>query len=124
MGRKLDRRGLLKNLLWMLILAAAITLYYLYLDGELRPVDGLFLSGVFFLVLGCSVWSAGLGSLTALSMGPSACWGRRSRTSGSILMSIHIRNGIRSCFFLVRCLSWYPLPSGRYFNHSAFMSIL
>ena len=31
MGRKLDRRGLLKNLLWMLILAAAITLYYLYL---------------------------------------------------------------------------------------------
>ena len=52
MGRKLDRRGLLKNLLWMLILAAAITLYYLYLDGELRPVDGLFLSGVFFLCIG------------------------------------------------------------------------
>ncbi len=52
MRGKLDRRGLMKNLLWMLLLAAVITLYYLRLDGQLRPVDGLFLSGIFFLCVG------------------------------------------------------------------------
>lgn len=52
MRARLDKRELLKNLVWMLILAVGITLYYWRLYKALMVGDALFLSGVLALCAG------------------------------------------------------------------------
>lgn len=52
MKARLNGRELLKNMVWMLILAVGIVLYYRHLYQELMVGDALFLSGVLALCAG------------------------------------------------------------------------
>lgn len=52
MRLKLTKKELLKNLLWVAVLAGGITLYYYSQYKTLMVQDSLFLSGLFFLCIG------------------------------------------------------------------------
>lgn len=51
-GKALDKRELLKNLVWMVVLTASIALYYGWLYGQLLLGSAVFLSGLLFFCIG------------------------------------------------------------------------
>ena len=51
-GKALDKRELLKNLVWMVVLTAGIALYYGWLYGQLLLGSAVFLSGLLFFCIG------------------------------------------------------------------------
>lgn len=83
-GKALDKRELLKNLVWMVVLTAGIALYYGWLYGQLLLGSAVFLSGCCFSALDFGGWCATWGCLIPPSMELSACLERQKSTLSSI----------------------------------------
>lgn len=49
---RLKKEEIIKNLIWLVVLALGIVLYYWRLYGQIRLGDSLFLSGLLFLCVG------------------------------------------------------------------------